>query len=737
MKNGAFEGTEMVTGERVEIGRDVDCGLVLDDDSVSRRHALLFEHDGKIAVQDLGSANGTRINGELVAAPRYVGPRDDLGIGDYTLKLKLMSGVRGASTVAPAPRAPVVAPSPEITKPRSAEPAMPAVDPAKPALGGDRLDVAHLGAPQASPQPAPVSMAAPRAAALPVTDVMPPTESGAHPPPPRAPTLDPRLLKSGASFTSASTVQSARPAAHAPPVDATIELAPLAAPSATVPPPAPVTDPSGPQSLRSEDVVPAGMPVVEWRPGQQVPDDDDEDDDLIPWSLVQRLVKPPPPEPKSTACVVEVIHYRGEVVVDHRTLGPGDAYRFGDRMTRTERRERGLGRPLKLVAVGGKRGQAASAPVVAELFVADGLTGRLLRQGQQIDLDKAPEAKAAGAVPLTDGDLASLKIGGDRVFVRFGKAPELVETPESRAELKADRRLATIAAATATLLWTTLAGATWLLQYRAAEQMVVQLEDEGFAEVALPELEMEKPEEKKLELEVKAPEPPKERAEKAPPSTKEKVVDAPEAPKEAPKQGVMDVLSQIPAVKDDASSQSLNAALSNVKGVRVPGASGFKTAALTGKAPSSGVQIGGAAGGLATSGINSIIRKDGAAGALTGKSSREVGGKVAALTRQSQVKGQGELSKEEIQRVINGHIGQIQYCYEKQLRTNPGLSGKVVLEWTVKTDGKVGSVKAASSTLASNEAVSCMMDKVKTWTFPKPRGSGSVVVVFPFIFNTL
>ena len=105
--------------------------------------------------------------------------------------------------------------------------------------------------------------------------------------------------------------------------------------------------------------------------------------------------------------------------------------------------------------------------------------------------------------------------------------------------------------------------------------------------------------------------------------------------------------------------------------------------------------------------------------------------------RLSQIKGKGELSKDEIQKVINSHVGEIQYCYEKQLRTNAGLAGRVVLEWTVSTSGGVSVVKVATSTLASTDATKCMMDKVKTWKFPKPRGSGAVTVVYPFVFNTI
>ena len=62
-RDGQFLGTEMATGDRLEIGRDPTCDIVLQDDGASRKHALLFEAGGQVAVQDLGSANGTTLNG--------------------------------------------------------------------------------------------------------------------------------------------------------------------------------------------------------------------------------------------------------------------------------------------------------------------------------------------------------------------------------------------------------------------------------------------------------------------------------------------------------------------------------------------------------------------------------------------------------------------------------------------------------------------------------------------------
>jgi hypothetical protein len=52
-------------GEHLDVGRDPACGLVLDDPRVSNRHARLCWTGAGWRVEDLGSKNGTRVNGEL------------------------------------------------------------------------------------------------------------------------------------------------------------------------------------------------------------------------------------------------------------------------------------------------------------------------------------------------------------------------------------------------------------------------------------------------------------------------------------------------------------------------------------------------------------------------------------------------------------------------------------------------------------------------------------------------
>jgi adenylate cyclase len=68
------------------IGRGGTAGVVLDDESVSRRHALLQRADGdQYYITDLGSRNGTQLNQKHISAPAILRPGDRISIGKYTL----------------------------------------------------------------------------------------------------------------------------------------------------------------------------------------------------------------------------------------------------------------------------------------------------------------------------------------------------------------------------------------------------------------------------------------------------------------------------------------------------------------------------------------------------------------------------------------------------------------------------------------------------------------------------
>ncbi len=70
------------------IGRSGTCALTVDDDTVSRRHAELRRTPGGWEVRDLGSLNGTRVNGWRVPSRAAVRAGDELRLGDVVVVLR-------------------------------------------------------------------------------------------------------------------------------------------------------------------------------------------------------------------------------------------------------------------------------------------------------------------------------------------------------------------------------------------------------------------------------------------------------------------------------------------------------------------------------------------------------------------------------------------------------------------------------------------------------------------------
>lgn len=66
------------------IGRSPDCGIFLDDVTVSRKHAVVSERDGAFLVEDQGSLNGTFVNRKRVESAQLE-DGDELQIGKYRL----------------------------------------------------------------------------------------------------------------------------------------------------------------------------------------------------------------------------------------------------------------------------------------------------------------------------------------------------------------------------------------------------------------------------------------------------------------------------------------------------------------------------------------------------------------------------------------------------------------------------------------------------------------------------
>ncbi len=72
-------------GRRILVGRSPSADLKLDDPSVSRLHARIEMRDDGVYVEDLGSRNGTTVDGQAVAAPRRLEVDEEVGVGAAAL----------------------------------------------------------------------------------------------------------------------------------------------------------------------------------------------------------------------------------------------------------------------------------------------------------------------------------------------------------------------------------------------------------------------------------------------------------------------------------------------------------------------------------------------------------------------------------------------------------------------------------------------------------------------------
>ena len=79
-------GTVFALGAETTIGRAAGCGVVIDDARVSKLHARLFLAAQKWMVEDLGSTNGTILNGDVLGQARPIQAGDRVQVGDVVME---------------------------------------------------------------------------------------------------------------------------------------------------------------------------------------------------------------------------------------------------------------------------------------------------------------------------------------------------------------------------------------------------------------------------------------------------------------------------------------------------------------------------------------------------------------------------------------------------------------------------------------------------------------------------
>jgi pSer/pThr/pTyr-binding forkhead associated (FHA) protein len=81
------------------IGRAADAAIQIDSPGISRRHARLVVSAGEAALEDLGSKNGTYVNGRRITASCRVGDGDEIRLGATVLRFKISSPATPTATL--------------------------------------------------------------------------------------------------------------------------------------------------------------------------------------------------------------------------------------------------------------------------------------------------------------------------------------------------------------------------------------------------------------------------------------------------------------------------------------------------------------------------------------------------------------------------------------------------------------------------------------------------------------
>ncbi len=94
----------------ITVGRDITNDIVINDPEVSRHHCRLTQGGGGYTIEDLGSTNGTFLNGQRLTGARPLSHGDMLGLGEtvtLAYESSAVAGVAGTGAAATMPGGPV------------------------------------------------------------------------------------------------------------------------------------------------------------------------------------------------------------------------------------------------------------------------------------------------------------------------------------------------------------------------------------------------------------------------------------------------------------------------------------------------------------------------------------------------------------------------------------------------------------------------------------------------------
>jgi TonB family protein len=93
----------------------------------------------------------------------------------------------------------------------------------------------------------------------------------------------------------------------------------------------------------------------------------------------------------------------------------------------------------------------------------------------------------------------------------------------------------------------------------------------------------------------------------------------------------------------------------------------------------------------------------------------------------------GARSEESLRDVLTANMGRLQYIYNKYLKTNPEMSGKLEVEVTINAEGTVKNVTIVDSDFSNPDFTREIFSALRRWRY-EPIASGEMKVVYPILF---
>jgi hypothetical protein len=236
---------------------------------------------------------------------------------------------------------------------------------------------------------------------------------------------------------------------------------------------------------------------------------------------------------------------------------------------------------------------------------------------------------------------------------------------------------------------------------------------------------------KKREIPKPKPKPPKKKEEKKPDKAKKKdkkptKEEREKARKKVQNKGVLAFRNNLADLLDDTPEAKLGASASlNNKGSV---SRNVKRNILTSQASSD-------SGGISTSSLSRDVAGTGEKIAAVAFSHVESGIGAAAAEDRPLSDGPGpSRTDEEIQIVFDKYKATLYRIYNRELRANPTLQGKMVLRITIEPDGSVSLSKVESTDLESETLVAKIVARVKRFNFGDKPGVPTVTILYPIDF---